>query len=148
MAAKSHQDTIGRFLRYQDRADFERWHAMALSSFVPIAEGYVLGIDCADRWLLKKWGTKLVLTDERVAAFRADPADPMKRTHWLEEIVELKYDTGLITGELRLIGADFYGVYTVPKHLGREFADAVEDAIAVDETEPGRGNGSAEPRGG
>ena len=135
MATESYTGAVGRFARYDDRTDFERWHAMALASFVPLDEGYVLGIDCADRWLFTRWGTKLVLTDERVGAFTADPNNPMKRTHWLEEISDMNYDEGLLTDELRLVGTDSYGAYTVPKRLGREFAAAVENALVVDGTE-------------
>jgi hypothetical protein len=135
MATESYTGAIGRFARYDERTDFERWHAMALASFVPLDEGYVLGIDCADRWLFTRWGTKLVLTDERIGAFTADPNNPMKQTYWLEKMSDMSYDEGLLTDELRLVGTDSYGAYTVPKRLGREFAEAVENALVVEGTE-------------
>lgn len=42
---------LRRFGRCEERADFTNWHAMALASIVPPGEHFVLGIDCADRWL-------------------------------------------------------------------------------------------------
>lgn len=98
---------------------------MALASVVLPSETYVLGIDCADRWLFKRWGVKLVLTNERVMAFSPDPAAPLKRTYWHEDIAEVEYETGTFTAELTLLGADFYEAYSVPKGLGREFAETV-----------------------
>ena len=136
------QDVIGRFARYDYRTDFERRHERTLANLVPTTEDYVFGIDCADRWLSRKRRTRLVLTEERVAAFRAGPSDPIKRTHWLEDITAMKYDTGFLTNELRLTGEDFYAAYTVPKRLGREFAEAVKNTLA--RAGSIRGDGSAE----
>jgi hypothetical protein len=120
---------LHRFDRYDRPTDLAPWHAMALASIVGPGEEYVLGIDCADYWLFGRWGTKLVLTDERVVAFAADPAGPMKRSHRLEEIAEVAYDRGLVAAELRFLGADFLETYPVPRRLGREFADAVRSRL-------------------
>lgn len=127
---------IPGFTRYDAPAEFERWHAMALASIVPPGEEYVLGIDGADRWLFRRWGTKLVLTDARVVAFAADPADPMKRSHWFPDISGVNYETGRVIDELRLVGDGLYEVYAVPKGLGREFAEALERALTGDDTVP------------
>lgn len=121
--------TPGWFDRYEEPGDFERWHAMALASIIRPDEGYALGIDCADRWLSTRWGTKLVLTDERVVRFRADPADPIKQTYWIEDIAEVEHNAGVFTAEMKLIGDGFYEVCSVPKRLGREFAEAVENTL-------------------
>lgn len=125
MGARSQHQGLFRFARYDRPSDFKQQHAMALASLLRPPEMYVLGIDCADRWLFKKWNTKLVLTDERVLAFSPDPVVPVKRTHWLADIADVQFDTGLFTAELRLRGIDFYETYPVPKGLGREFAEAV-----------------------
>lgn len=74
-------------------------------------------------------GTKLVLTNERVVAFRADPARTMKRTYWIADIDEIKYDPSPFIADMGLLGSDFYDSYTVPKRLGREFVEAVRARV-------------------
>lgn len=117
------------FQRYDAPSDFTGLHATALASIVPPAEGYVTGIDCADRWLFRRPSTRLVLTDERVVAFSPSPAAPIKRSHWLGEVTDVGYDAGTFTAELRFIGVGFYETYRVPKRLGREFAEAVRERV-------------------
>lgn len=118
---------LALFHRYDTPTDFTGRHAMALASIVRPAEGYVTGIDCADRWRLRRRGVRLVLTDERVVAFSPNPAAPMKRSHWLEAMSNVDYHPGVFTGELRFSGVGFYETYRVPKRLGREFAAAVRE---------------------
>ena len=125
MGVASERGGLRRFARYEERADFTSWDAMALASIVPPGEHFVLGIDCADRWLFTRWTTKLVLTDERVVAFSPDPAAPVKRSYWLRDITAIRYETKTFDAELRLLGASLYEGYTVPKRFGEEFADAV-----------------------
>jgi hypothetical protein len=120
---------LALFRRYDAPTDFTGWHATALASIVPPAEEYVTGIDCADRWGLRRRGTRLVLTDERVVAFSPNPTAPVKRSHWLEDMVNVGYDAGVITAELRFSGVGFYESYRVPKRLGREFAEAAREGM-------------------
>ena len=117
------------FHRYDAPTDFAGRHAVALASIVRPAEEYVTGIDCADRWRLRRRGVRLVLTDERVVAFSPNPAAPMKRSHWLEETSHVGYGSGTFTAELRFNGVGFYETYRVPKRLGREFAAAVRERL-------------------
>ena len=98
---------------------------MALATIIPPGEHFVLGIDCADRWLFTRWSTKLALTDERVVAFSPDPTAPIKRSYWLEDLIDIRYRRKILGAELRLFGADLNEVYTVPKRFGKEFAEAV-----------------------
>lgn len=125
MSTDRARSELRRFTRYDEPGELKQWPAMALASIVEPGEGYVLGIDCADRWLFTDWGTKLVLTNERVVAFTPDPASPMKRAYGLADIEEIRYDSGILAAEMRLSGADFFESYTVPKRLGREFFEAV-----------------------
>ena len=117
------------FHRYDAPTDFSGPHAAALASIVRPAEEYVTGIDCAGRWGPRRGGVRLVLTDERVAAFSPNPAAPVKRSHWLEEMTNVGYEAGRFTAELRFRGVGFYETYRVPKRLGREFAEAVRGRL-------------------
>ena len=129
LAASLELGWLTLFHRYDAPTEFTGRHAAALASIVRPDEGYVTGIDCADRWRLRRRGIRLVLTDERVVAFSPNPAAPVKRSHWLEETSSVGYDAGTITAELRFNGVGFYETYRVPKRLGREFAAAVGERL-------------------
>jgi hypothetical protein len=122
------------FRRYDEPSAFTGLRAVALASIVRPAEGYVLGIDCADRWFLSRRGTKLVLTDERVVAFCPDPSGPVKRSYRLDEVTSVGYEPGLLTAEFRIRGPGSYETYPVPKRLGEEFVDAVRSRLDPDGT--------------
>ena len=114
-----------RHARYDEPTDFPGLYRVALASIVHPAEGYVFGIDCVDHRLLLGREAKLVLTNERVIAFSPQPAAPLKRTHRLDTIERVEFDTGLFTAETTLHGSEAPETYPVPKRLGREFTEAV-----------------------
>jgi len=111
--------------RYEEPTDLSGLYRVALASIIHPAEGYVLGIDCVDHRLSPWNEAKLVLTNERVIAFSPHPAAPLKRTHRLETIGRVEFETGIFTAEMTLHTSEGRETYPVPKRPGREFTGAV-----------------------
>lgn len=117
------------YTRYDKPTAFGGGAARVLADALYSEEAFVLGIDCADGKYLKRWGRKLVLTDQRVIAIQSKVIGSSVEDYRLESINRVEYESTALTGELSLSGAGFAVSYDVPKGMGDDFANAIRNQL-------------------
>lgn len=113
------------YTRYDEPTAFSGGPARILVDTTTSDEKFILGIDCAENRFFNRWGTKLVLTDQRVIALRSKIIGSTVEDYKLESINHVEYESTTISGELELSGAGFGESYNVPKGMGRDFVNEI-----------------------
>lgn len=115
--------------RYDQPTDLSGGAAKIFVDTIEDDEKFIQGIDTAESKLMKRWGTKLILTDRRVIALRSKIIGSSIEDYRLNSINRVDFESNALSGELVLSGAGFDSSYDVPKGIGSDFANEIRNRI-------------------
>lgn len=115
------------YSEYKSLGGFSGRREKAIKSLLLGDEEFLRAIDCAEGRTMTKWNTKLVLTNQRILAVRKALIGKESEDYSLSDISSIKYDTGMLTGELTLQGSGIDDSYDLPKNMGERFVNAARE---------------------
>lgn len=113
---------------YYSLDDFDTKRGRALEALLYEDETFIYAIDVYDAILLPSTrASKLVLTDQRVIAFKRAFIKESSRDFSLDDLVRIEYEKGMVMRKITIEGHGISDDYQVLEDLGRTFATAVRE---------------------
>ena len=115
--------------QYNQPTELSGGVAKVLVDAVEQGEEFILGTDCVEDRFLKRWGTKIILTDKRVILVRSKVIGSYFEDYMLESINNVQYESTTLSDELTLSGSGFDSSYDLPKGMGSKFASEIRKRV-------------------
>ena len=109
---------------YENLDDLDRRRQSALKDILFEGEEFVLAIDCKEGRIRSKTNTKLVLTDNRIIAFKKGIIKMASEDYNLDDISSIQFESGIMSSEIHLQGSGIDDEYPAAKKHGQRFVSA------------------------